>query len=197
MPSALKQFLLRLLLAYPLSLALWYALWKPQVELVSIMVRTLLELTWPVTQLTDHLQEKSLAFSLVIPANRLAGLLAGRPAMIAAVVDPLILLSGLPLFTALMLAAHKGKALTKPLITGLLIILSIGALGVYAAVSSNLLGSLAGIGANLPAVLNVPAFAPVVSVYLELLTVYIAPFFLPIALWAWYRRDFIRLCMTQ
>lgn len=185
MQIGIRQFFLRSLLLFPLCLAIWFWLGDWQVRMAGQFAAYVLPLLHPFADYVIQLEGKCINFLMLIPPH------APAPGTVRGKSYPLLQLSGIPLYAALMLATPSAIKHLKSLATGLLIVAATGVFGVVVEGSRHLLGGLVMLNVDLNKLAGLPSYAPFFAKYLELLTMLVLPLILPVAIWAWQRRDFV------
>ena len=185
MQATIKKLLFKALLIFPVCLAVWYGLGDLQVKAAGHVAGWVLPHLHPFARYIIEIHGKEIQFLMLVPPN------APDPGWVKAGTSPLIQLSGLPLYVALMLASPNVKQYFKQLLLGLAFVFLIDIAGLMAQVSHQLLGGLQNMNVDLNKLAQLPNYASRISAYLDFLSLWVTPLFLPVAVWALQRRDFI------
>ena len=191
MQPDLKRFFVRSILLFFLSLVLWYELGDWQVRKAAQFAGLVLPHLHPFADYVIQIQGKCINLLMLIPPH------APDPGTVRGKSYPLLQLSGIPLYSALMLAAPSAMKHLKSLALGLLIVAVTGMIGVVIEASRHLLTGLVMLNVDLNKLAGLPAYAPFFAKYLELTSMLLLPLILPVAVWAWQRRDFISRLISQ
>lgn len=191
MQIGIKQFFLRSLLLFPLCLAIWFWLGDWQVRIAGQFAAYVLPHLHPFADYVIQREGKCINFLMLIPPH------APDPGTVRGKSYPLLQLSGIPLYAAFMLATPTATKHLKSLATGFLIVAATGFMGVVIEGSRHLLGGLVMLNVDLNKLAGLPSYAPFFAKYLELLTMLVLPLILPVAIWAWQRRDFISKLIAE
>lgn len=187
----ITPFFIRALALFPLCLSAWYFLGEWQVRAAAQFAARALPYVHPFANYEVKVEGTCINFLMLVPPN------SPDPGWVRGKSYPLLQLSGVPLYTALMLATPHATRHRKSIVTGILTIFLIGLVGVVIEGSRHLLGGLVMLNVDLNKLAGLPHFAPFFAKYLELLTMLLLPLILPIAIWAGQRRDFLlNICTT-
>lgn len=175
MPKDIKQLFLKMIVFFPLSLAVWLFLRDLQSEGVGNLSVRLLDSLFPFAEFSAGIEGEIITFHAVASADYLQDVTGHGAVSDSSTLDPMIMLSGLPLFVALMLSGPDIKRFLKQMLVGTILIFSVALVGSAAHVSGHLLSGLLGMGVDLHRLAGLPRSAPHLATYIELMTVYIAP----------------------
>jgi|GEM_PF-1249895 len=185
MPMGMKRFFLQSLLLFPLCLAIWFWLGDGQVKVAAQIALHVLPYLHPFADYDIQVEGKAINFLMLIPPH------APDPGTVRGKSYPLLQLSGIPLYMALMLATPDVMKHLKAFVIGIMIVALSGFMGVVIEGSRHLLGGLVMLNVDLNKLAGLPSYALFFAKYLELLTMLVLPLLLPVAVWVCQRRDFV------
>ena len=181
----MKRFFLQSLLLFPLCLAVWFWLGDGQVKVAAQIALHVLPYLHPFADYDIQVEGKAINFLMLIPPH------APDPGTVRGKSYPLLQLSGIPLYMALMLATPDVMKYLKAFVIGIMIVALSGFMGVVIEGSRHLLGGLVMLNVDLNKLAGLPSYALFFAKYLELLTMLVLPLLLPVAVWVCQRRDFV------
>ncbi|NDE57741.1 MAG: hypothetical protein EB071_12840 [Gammaproteobacteria bacterium] len=171
--------LITAILVYPSCMKDW------QVKLAAQLATHLLPYLHPFADYDIQVEGKAINFLMLIPPH------APDPGSVRGKSYPLLQLSGIPLYMALMLATPNVMKHLKAFVIGIMIVALSGFMGVVIEGSRHLLGGLVMLNVDLKKLAGLPSYALFFAKYLELLSMLVLPLLLPVAVWVCQRRDFV------
>lgn len=184
--NPVKPFFIRALLLFPLCVAVWLWLGDWQTMLAARFAEIAMPHLHPFADYAVSVQGKCINFLMLIPPH------APDPGTVRGKCYPLLQLSGIPLYLTIMLATPDARKHLPAMVLGILILALTGLLGVLIEASRHLLSGLVMLNVDLYKLARLPAYAPFVSNCLQTITMLFLPLIMPLGIWAWQRRQFVK-----